>query len=752
MPTIDQMRAALAEEGQPSIDEMRLALEESSKSKQKAEPKNSAGMSALEHFGNAASLGYLPQISAATEPVTNKILDFLTGNNVSEGDKSTYVQRRDEVTRRLKQQEQEHPTASMAGSIGGGLSGGIAMMPLLPGAQAAKAGGGLLSLIKQGAITGAKQGAVYGAVSNPGDVEGQVSPLQPIERLQGTAQGAAFGGAVGGAVPAAIAGGKKVVEGIKEIPSSLLSYLGGVKKDVIKEYTQFHSRINAAPSIEELKNVSDDFVGKLAADVESAKLNHSEAKDAFKAFESDLKDTFRNQGYDAKEAVASAKITLENAHRASIQNTAQDIVDTVKSLQDEVVAGSSKSFEILEKSGIEIPVAPVKAKITTLINQMKVNGQEAVGSEAKAAISRLEEMRASLDGFSKKIPAAETKKLLQQIQRDASYGMGPGQFNGETDKATKEIAAFINQGIKSKSPEYAAQMEKVAADTGLLSQSKEFGDRHTGAQILSNIESLAKGGRKEALDALGQKYGVSYLDKVNPSNLPEFSALQSAENQAANFRPDRVSDAIQRRLEASKQAANLGASEMQLGAASEKLAPFKSLAPNSSGQTTAEAALKRLGTEKAPIELKQMFSELGKLSGTDFVQAMKDRNVLETFNKASMNGSRNTLFGTVIGYMAGGVYGGSAGAAMGRAADIYGPQVTKKIIDASIKFSERPTMQTIASLEIPQMFKDRLIEVLKIEAISNKTLSNSNFQQAPRYADRENNAIDRKISNIKGNK
>ncbi len=148
----------------------------------------------LEHFGDAASMGYLPQIQSAVEPAMTKAMDLVTGNDVYE-DLPGYVSRRDENIQRLEQQEKDHPIASTVGTIGGTLASAIpagAGLSRLPGLSklamaAAPEGAGLAA--RSAALagrTGASAGAaaIQGAVSNPGDTEGELSPLQLKDRAK----------------------------------------------------------------------------------------------------------------------------------------------------------------------------------------------------------------------------------------------------------------------------------------------------------------------------------------------------------------------------------------------------------------------------------------------------------------------------------------------------------------------------------------------------------------------------------------
>jgi hypothetical protein len=168
----------------------------------KAEPRTGAAESALEHFGNAATLGYLPQLQAMAAPAMNRVLDAVTGNHVSDDDKSTYVQLRDENIARQKLQGEEHPYASGAGT--------------LAGIGASIVGTGGLGTVAKGATgvqrlaAATKAGAILGGAANPGDVEGEFSPLQIEDRAKNAGVGAALG-----------AGGQLVGEGLAGIAGKL---------------------------------------------------------------------------------------------------------------------------------------------------------------------------------------------------------------------------------------------------------------------------------------------------------------------------------------------------------------------------------------------------------------------------------------------------------------------------------------------------------------------------------------------------
>lgn len=169
--------------------------------------KTSAGMAALEHYGNTASMGYLPHLQAGVEKLLpNPTADVdaalkAEGFSVPSNDQG-YISARDENIKRLETQSKEHPVAS---GIGTGL--GIAAGALMPAAQISKTAG-----LGAKMLQGAKTGALYGAIANPGDTEGEYSPVQ----LGGRAKNVAIGAGIGAAAPAVVAGVEKSGSVVKD--------------------------------------------------------------------------------------------------------------------------------------------------------------------------------------------------------------------------------------------------------------------------------------------------------------------------------------------------------------------------------------------------------------------------------------------------------------------------------------------------------------------------------------------------------
>lgn len=193
----------------------------------------------IEGFGQAATLGYLPQLQAGAQ----KVVEFLTPE--SEVDKAlkeqgfqiqekpqSYTDIRDQYVQRGQQLQQEAPVASAIGQLAGGITSGLAMAPLTGGATAATMAG----RVGQAAKTGAIMGGLY----NPGEAEGDVSPLQIKDRLKN----ASFGAITGIMAQGGIEGVAKTAKAITKIPDSLKRYSeiksfkasGAMLKDFKKQY------------------------------------------------------------------------------------------------------------------------------------------------------------------------------------------------------------------------------------------------------------------------------------------------------------------------------------------------------------------------------------------------------------------------------------------------------------------------------------------------------------------------------------
>lgn len=157
-----------------------------------------AGTAALQHFGNAASFGYLPQLAGKVMQGVGYLSDMAAGVPEEFRGGDDYLTERDATARELEQGMREHPGASVAGSVGGALtgggvmSGGLGLLGKAVGVGKAAGMGGRI-------LRAAGSAALAGGVVNPGDIEGEYSGPQVGERLGNAGKGMLVGGLLQGA-------------------------------------------------------------------------------------------------------------------------------------------------------------------------------------------------------------------------------------------------------------------------------------------------------------------------------------------------------------------------------------------------------------------------------------------------------------------------------------------------------------------------------------------------------------------------
>lgn len=125
-----------------------------------------------EQAADVFTLGYLPQIEGGIRSLVGP---------------ETYLQEREAVSERMRQGEKEAPAYATAGKVAG-VGAGL----LIPGGVATQAA------TKLGALgRAAGTGAAMGLIADPGDVQGEVTPLQLEQRGKQALSGAALGGLLG---------------------------------------------------------------------------------------------------------------------------------------------------------------------------------------------------------------------------------------------------------------------------------------------------------------------------------------------------------------------------------------------------------------------------------------------------------------------------------------------------------------------------------------------------------------------------
>jgi hypothetical protein len=191
---------------------------------------------ALESYGNTVLLGNLPQVQALVGGVTDKVLnpamkldhELKKQGFRIQGPDDGYIERRDTNIKRQIGLRAENPKAAIAGDVAGLVGGGL----LTAGAGSAiKPAAGALGRLERSAAAG----ATMGALTNPGDVEGEVSPLQLDARFKNSLIGGTLGYVTQGALEGVSIGGKAASNYFKgKAGEKAIAAIGANKADMKK--------------------------------------------------------------------------------------------------------------------------------------------------------------------------------------------------------------------------------------------------------------------------------------------------------------------------------------------------------------------------------------------------------------------------------------------------------------------------------------------------------------------------------------
>ena len=313
---------------------------------------------AIEGFGQAATFGYLPQLQAGAETVVEKLTPesdadkVLRDLGISE-EKPGYTEKRDQYSKRGEELKQAEPGYTMGGQVAGAIVSGVALGGVGTGAKVATAA--------QRMKTAIKTGAAIGLIRNPGDIEGEISPVQLQDRLKNAAfdsvTAIAFQG--GGEILGKMAGK------LKEIPGKLqewgelkaLKASGGMLKDFRREFGKGRARTLGRAMLDKGIVAAGDDIGMVAK-------KSTMAKEA----------AGQEIGAILKEADASAEAMT------SIANVEKNLAPSARKLLKRSEANLT-SFSVATKERIEqelkgIPgVNSVKNAVFKELDEMAVNGK-----------------------------------------------------------------------------------------------------------------------------------------------------------------------------------------------------------------------------------------------------------------------------------------------------------------------------------------------------------------------------------------
>ena len=485
-------------------------------------PNTSASMAALESYGNAATLGYLPHIQAATSklmPNPNAALDEklrAQGFNVQNAEQS-YVDARDQNIRRQQLQAKEHPVASATGTVGGIVGGGVLTGGLGRLAGLGKAATGV-GRIKEAA----KAGAVIGGLANPGDIEGELRPIQVEER----AKNAAIGGAVGVAA-------QGLVEGVGS----------GVKK--VGEYVRSKAERRAfkalGPDLRAVRqNMSRDQVekiGRTLLDSGVVKSRHSREKIADLVIRAkdakgkELEGIIRELGEAQEKLFASQPGLVKFGSPTTSTRAGIDRKQIAQAVRDELINPDTEIPNTVRKN----------RRIERLIKEFENGGDDLI------PILRGENLKKSVGGEIKwdRLPGADIP-LEEQVQRslysklrqgteDAAEavegivgGPGAGRFKsaknayGNLSEAEKVIEKRLERDLANRFISPSDYM------TGGLGAAAGFASGDSPEEKLRNA---ALGASLGAVNRFGRNYGNQISAKVGDTiakallKIPQYSQM-----------------------------------------------------------------------------------------------------------------------------------------------------------------------------------------------------------------------------------
>lgn len=630
-----------------------------------------------------------------------------------------------------KKFKKENPGADISAQMAGGIIpsplnvgtkivGGIIKtgkyLSKIPGLiQVAEKTPGLIKSATKGAATGAAMSGVY----QGSQALGGFNEFDP-ENLKTSAE---IGGAFG-AAPYVFEGGKRLASwGGKK----LFTIITRRPENLPSQYVKNYEKIKTAKTLPEIKEGLDSIVNKIEDDIKTSKLSRDSAKQAYDQIKKDIAFKIREDQAQkalgekeakiaAKEAKNLAKELLDSAYNQRLEETSIKIQDSLEKLKSKMVEGSKAATELLSGTKSVISKNDLFSIIDDASSLHRVGGVP-VSTEAKKAIGRLDALKkdiGSIGGKEKQISLDQAKAILKQIDQDIDIPVMSGSFSKATSSALSRFRSSLDEILKTVSPEYKSAMEPVAKQAGLLSEaSQAFGTPQKATTTLRGIENPQYATQRGLLKELGGQSGEDYLKSISKQNLPEYQGLLSSEDELSRVMAPKLKEPpvdINAMAQATPEFQQLQQAEGKLSSALAAKEPIKGIS-----QATTQSLIESGGRGK--IEALRKLKAISKLSDTDFIDEIRKMRIAEGFSGGQPNGSRLAVLGGSVGGAVGGFLagpygaagGGGFGASLGATLDMYGPAITKKILDGYIKFNNMPLTQWIYKIDIPPAVKREIL-------------------------------------------
>lgn len=472
---INRIKGIFSSEGRAKLQ---AAMDRAKKAQ--GEPKTGRAQSELEGFGNGATLGYLPHLQAAAEPVTTAIGNAVTGADV---EPDSYVESRDRNIARQKLQAEEHPGSVMAGKLAGGLATTIAAAPLM-GETAALSG--LQKLEHAGKI-----GAGVGALQNPGDKEGVVDDGgQLADRVTNAGIGAGIGIGTQGGLEG-LSGARTLGDLMKIAPKANADQIKAAAEALgIKPTAGMTMDSPAVQSLESSLHQSKNTLGGRLMQRETGPVGKGMTAASDKLFQDANGLTPDQAGQQAKKQIGSSVDTMFDPHRQTFQDLQQYTKD---------INAPESSRNAVSRNIMNIP------EVSTF------EGDAAAGV-AKSVTKALEND-----------PSADMIKKLKTMVGKKAASADPDQSG-----AMWQIYAKLSR------------LEENTIKRGVINSARTGGEGNTIAEGMLGQLKGAKQGWKSGLDKIGEFSDASGLGDINsPDHLmTKIGGIQNEKMQTRLFNPN----------------------------------------------------------------------------------------------------------------------------------------------------------------------------------------------------------------------
>jgi hypothetical protein len=427
---------------------------------------------------NWALGGYAPQVFGAIGAAGG----LLTGDtNI----KNNYVKARDSETAYLNEQSDKSPIAYGIGAATGG-----AMLATRGGATEEVSG------YAQAAGRGAKAGAIWGALANPGDKEGEINPAQLAERMKNGVIGGTLGLLFG-------VGGQAATEGAEAISNTkaygavkdfFSNYLGSIKPDE-KEIAALSDTVAPERGVQaQIKYALDQNEKATAAGIQlqphelfphdgelrnayKAALNSGKFKEAQLArgdlineIVTKMGSGFQSGGKTAANAISDVS-NLTDLTGAGIGDIRDDIIEASKAPRKNLSvdpANQTKQMDLMDLPTL----GPVQGGGRAENAARAASGGQAglIGNQTKALINTQSQQGLFTPGEAVKVNATNLQGIIHGLREDLGFtnlSNSEGVFTGYT-KPTTEMTEELAERMDMTKGKAALLVKDVAKISDVL--------------------------------------------------------------------------------------------------------------------------------------------------------------------------------------------------------------------------------------------------------------------------------------------